>query len=95
MQEFTFHSQHFLGGGPPKPPIAGGGHSLPHILPSPLRCSITIVDGKNSHPPFQNPGYGSVQMDCCLYDMSPSSKIKAILDGNCPIWPYKTSVLTS
>ncbi|KAH3863439.1 hypothetical protein DPMN_026428 [Dreissena polymorpha] len=43
MQEFTFHYRNFLGGGPPKPPIAGGGHPLPH---TPFAC-------KNSHPLFK------------------------------------------
>ncbi|KAH3752744.1 hypothetical protein DPMN_187370 [Dreissena polymorpha] len=48
MQEFTFHYRNFLGGGPPKPPIAGGGHPIPH---TPLRRQKIA-------PPFQNPGYG-------------------------------------
>ncbi|KAH3816636.1 hypothetical protein DPMN_118154 [Dreissena polymorpha] len=35
-----------------------GGKPLPHLPPSPHRCSITIVEGKIRIPPFQNPGYG-------------------------------------
>ncbi|KAH3843251.1 hypothetical protein DPMN_116763 [Dreissena polymorpha] len=52
MQEF--HFQNCLGGGSPKPPIAGG-TSPPHIPPLPLQCSIKIVEGKHSHPPFSKP----------------------------------------
>ncbi|KAH3833804.1 hypothetical protein DPMN_107120 [Dreissena polymorpha] len=59
MQDFKFDFQNVLGGGlHPPPPIAGGEHPLPHLPPSPLRSSITIVDGKNSQHPFQNTGYG-------------------------------------
>ncbi|KAH3769655.1 hypothetical protein DPMN_170929 [Dreissena polymorpha] len=36
-----------------KPPLKGGGQPLPHLAPSQLRCSITIVDGKIRIPLFK------------------------------------------
>ncbi|KAH3860022.1 hypothetical protein DPMN_022914 [Dreissena polymorpha] len=41
-------------------------HPLPHKLPSPLRCSITIVYDKNSQPLFKTLATGLLSEDSML-----------------------------
>ncbi|KAH3784566.1 hypothetical protein DPMN_162524 [Dreissena polymorpha] len=59
MQEFTFHFQTVLGGGPPKPQIAGGisppahSHFATSLLNNNRRWQIFA-------PSFSKPGYGPV-----------------------------------
>ncbi|KAH3704162.1 hypothetical protein DPMN_079218 [Dreissena polymorpha] len=72
MQEFTFHYHNFLMGGPPKPPIQGGGHPLPHT--SPLRR-------QKFAPPFETPGYGPGKPLTNPLIMQPELLTRVIFEG--------------